>query len=431
MEDSAEHLAAKAASQAWLLSLETFGGAFELLKTQLDTEDATWNMSETIAILKHWLPALATQRELMVAKSAVCPAGLIKTELDKFTNECYRYEVGVKSRVKVAEKFIESKNAAAVPVAAGSAAAAIGSGGNFLTRLSLETFSGDLTRYEEWKRNTQSLLTTIAGEAIKVRRIRDSLAGQAKLYAGDTGDHILTEETMWEFLDKRYKDQWAGNLAIASNMLNLYRNPISTVDDLLKIEDKLHNVYLKADQRKYTMEQLSTTLFLAALPDPITTEIVREVKTEHPHKTIFTWSDLGNHPHQIIQNFARNHEESDPLDMLTFNQCSIASPMKGRNRGGSMPKNTRNRNAFMDRVVCRFCDKNHKTLTCQNYHSEVMRKNKIMNMEPHICWVCLFSHDNPSRTFLPQTICKSIVGMCCNKWEHRNYLCPRLDLPSQ
>ncbi|CAL4059482.1 unnamed protein product, partial [Meganyctiphanes norvegica] len=394
-EDSAEHLAAKAASQAWVLSLNTFGGTFELLNEQLDAEDATWRMSEAVVILKHWLPTLATQREQMMAKSAVCPAGVIKTELEKYINDNYRYDVGVKSRVQVAERFIERSNAALVPVAAGAVVAAGGSGGNFLTRLSLETFSGDLTRYEEWKRNTKSLLTTIADDAIKVRRIRDSLSGQAKLYAGDTGDHILTEEAMWDFLDKRYKDQWAGNLAIGSNMLDLFRNPISTVDDLMKIEDKLHNVYLKADQRKYTMEQLTTTLFLATLPDPITTEIIREVKTEHPHKNIFTWSDLGNHPHQIIQNFSRNHEVSDPLDLLTFNQCSIASPITGRSRGNQRPgfhKVFRARTPYVDRVICRFCERNHKTIFCPRYNTDAKRRNRVKELDPGVCFVCLFIH---------------------------------------
>ncbi|CAL4078960.1 unnamed protein product, partial [Meganyctiphanes norvegica] len=226
--------------------------------------------------------------------------------------------------ISVAERFMERSNQIEAPIVDRVPSA---SGGNFLTRLSLETFSGDLTQYEEWKRNTKSLLTNITDDTIKVRRIRDCLSGKAKLYAGDTGVHLLTEEAMWEFLDKRYKDQWAGNLAIGNNMLNLFRNPINTVDDLMKIEDKLYNVYLKAVQRKYTMEQLVTTLFLALLPDPISTEIVREVKTEKPHQNIFTWSDLANHPFQIIQNFSRNHGVNDPLDLLTFNQCSIARPM--------------------------------------------------------------------------------------------------------
>ncbi|CAL4197260.1 unnamed protein product, partial [Meganyctiphanes norvegica] len=199
-EETPEHMAAKAASQGWLLSIANFGTKFDLLDEQLTEQVADWKMAETVAILKHWSGTLTDQRDDMTAKSLACPPSESKTNLDVHINDNYKYEVNMKARISVAERFMERRNQNEDAPAADRVPG--GSGGNFLTRLSLETFNGDLTKYEEWQRNTRSLISNISDETIKVRRIRDCLSGKAKLYAGDTGVHLLTENAMWEFLDK-------------------------------------------------------------------------------------------------------------------------------------------------------------------------------------------------------------------------------------
>ena len=60
-EELPEHLAARAASQSWLLSLANFSGVFDLLEDQLTQEVVDWKMSETVAILKHWCGTLKHQ----------------------------------------------------------------------------------------------------------------------------------------------------------------------------------------------------------------------------------------------------------------------------------------------------------------------------------------------------------------------------------
>ena len=107
-------------------------------------------------------------------------------------------------------------------------------------------------------------------------------------------------------------------MEIATKVLELFRNPITTIGDLVEFEDRLHNIDLKAEQRNYSRESLITTLYLAALPDLIRTEIVRAIKEDHPDKHLFSWPDLGNHSHSIIQNIAKHHVMTDPIDHLVF-----------------------------------------------------------------------------------------------------------------
>ena len=200
-ENTPEHIAARAASEHWEVSLVNFGEVFGTLEAQLLEEAVDWKISETVAILKHWRGTLTVQRDDMTNKASVCPAGDSKTNLNKHINDNYIFEVKLSARISVAERFIErrrqdNREVNEVPAGEGDFNR---TGGSYLTRLSLDTFEGDLTKYEEWQRNTKSLIGSITDENIKVRRIRDCLSGQAKLYAGDTGAHLLTENAMWEY----------------------------------------------------------------------------------------------------------------------------------------------------------------------------------------------------------------------------------------
>ncbi|CAL4228181.1 unnamed protein product, partial [Meganyctiphanes norvegica] len=425
-EDAPEHHAARAASESWLLSLANFREVFDLLEAQLTQEVVDWKMSETVAILKHWCGTLTVQRDDMTTKASACPPSEAKTNLNIHINDNYKYEVNLKARTSVAERFMERRrqNNREINEAPAGERDRNRSGDSYLTRLSLDNFTGDLTKYEEWQRNTKSLIANITDENIKVRRIRDCLSGQAKLYAGDTGVHLLTENAMWEFLDKRYKDQWAGNLEIGNRMLNLFRNPITTINDLVTIEDKLYNIYLKAVQRGYSMEQLVTTLFLAALPDPVSIEIVREVKTERPHQHIFTWADLGNHPFSIIQNLSKHHELSDPLDLLIFNNCTMIKTKQGENRNNNHWKNFKHR----ERNLCTFCSRAHKTSLCIEYPTIDKRKKRLKELHVELCYSCLTVHDKPCKTFDKQTVCDNFMGRCCGGFLHRRYLCPEIGI---
>ena len=109
-EVTPEHMAAKAASQGWLLSIANFGTKFELLNVQLNEQVADWKMAETVAILRHWCGTLTEQREDMIVKSTACPPSEAKTNLDMHINDNFKYEVNMKARISVAEHFMERSN---------------------------------------------------------------------------------------------------------------------------------------------------------------------------------------------------------------------------------------------------------------------------------------------------------------------------------
>ena len=254
-----------------------------------------------------------------------------------------------------------------------------------------------------------------------------------------TGTHLLTENAMWDYLDIRYKDKWAGNLEIANKILELFRHPITTISDLVELEDKLHNVYLKAVQRNYSMEYLITTLYLAALPDTVSTEIVREIKSDHPDQHLFSWSDLGNHPHSVIQNLAKHHAMSDPLDQIVFNNYSLAKhfsglsgELKDSQQGGGVrnrqPRGIDPKDSAKERCFCTFCHLQHRTSSCYKYNTANARIKRVKELHPDICYSCLYIHNKPCKTFTEPSICTFIVGKCCGQFEHRRYLCLKLGM---
>ncbi|CAL4060707.1 unnamed protein product, partial [Meganyctiphanes norvegica] len=235
----------------------------------------------------------------MHIKHLACLDGESKTNLAKYINDNHRYELKIKARLSAAENFIslrrDRNRIEAERVAAPEGAGAVVRTGNHLTRLSMEPFDGDLTNYDEWQTNTKSLLRGISDESIKVRRIKDCLTGRAKLYVGHTGAHLMTESSLWSHLDYRYKDKWAGNLELSNQILALLRNPLTSIGDLVEFHDKFRNLDLMAEQKNYTREFFATSLFLAALPDTVRSDIVKAVTVDHPDKHLFLWSDLGKH----------------------------------------------------------------------------------------------------------------------------------------
>ena len=137
-EELPEHHAARAASQSWLLSLANFSGVFDLLEEQLTQEVVDWKMSETVAILKHWCGTLTVQRAEMTVKSSACPPSVAKTNLDVHINDNYKYEVNIKARTSVAERFMERRRQNNDAPAGDRDRNR--SGDNYLTRLSLDNF---------------------------------------------------------------------------------------------------------------------------------------------------------------------------------------------------------------------------------------------------------------------------------------------------
>ncbi|CAL4071585.1 unnamed protein product [Meganyctiphanes norvegica] len=243
---------------------------------------------------------------------------------------------------------------------------------------------------------------------------------------------------MWNYLDNRYKDKWAGNLEIANKILELFRYPITTISDLVEFEDKLHNIYLKAEQRHYSMESLITTLYLAALPDTVSTEIVRAIKADHPDQHLFSWSDLGNHPHSIVQNIAKHHVMSDPIDQIVFNNFThtrhygmSSGELKDPQQGGRSRRKTKYtdlKDLTKERNMCTFCQLQHRTTSCYKYPTASSRIKRVKEMHKDICYSCLCVHTDPCKTFTEPSICGYNAGKCCGQFEHRKYLCIRLGL---
>ncbi|CAL4246172.1 unnamed protein product [Meganyctiphanes norvegica] len=419
---------ARSISSQWLNHLENFVESYETLGTQLEEERVEWQIHETVVLLKHWLGILPEQREEMHTIIAACPEGESKTNLAKYINDNYRYEMRITARLSAADNFISLRrdrnrveaNRDAAPEGAGAVVRA----GNHLTRLSMEPFDGDLTNYEEWQTNTKSLLRGISDESIKVRRIKDCLTGRAKLYVGNTGAHLMTESSLWSHLDYRYKDKWAGNLEIANQILALLRNPLTTIGDLVEFHDKFRNLDLKAEQKNYSREFYATTLFLAALPDTIRSDIVKAVTVDYPDKHLFLWSDLGKHTHRLLEEIAKNHEMSDPIDHLVYSNFAHTArreiPGKGSVKLDQKYSNKGNN-------ICLFCGMNHKATVCYKVNTINARKKK-MQETPNVCFSCLLAHKGAHRSFSTPSTCESNGGKCCGVTEHPKYLCPKLNL---
>ncbi|CAL4193546.1 unnamed protein product [Meganyctiphanes norvegica] len=421
---------ARSVSSQWLNYLENFEEYYVTLGTQLAEEQVEWQIHETAVLLKHWLGILPIQREEMHIKHLACPDGESKTNLAKHINDNHRYEIKIKARLSAAENFIslrrDRNRIEAERLAAPEGAGAVVRTGNHLTRLSMEPFDGDLTDYETWQTNTKSLLLGISDESIKVRRMKDCLTGRAKLYVGHTGAHLMTESSLWAHLDYRYKDKWAGNLELSNQILALLRNPLTSIGDLVEFHDKFRNLDLMAEQKNLTREFFSTSLFLAALPDTVRSDIVKAVTVDFPDKHLFLWSDLGKHTHRILEEIGKNHEMSDPIDHLVYSNFAHTARREIPKRG-SVKLDQKSSNKGNNNNTCLFCGKFHKATYCYKFNTINARKNKLQET-PNVCFSCLLSHKGAHRSFTTPSTCDSQAGKCCGASNHPKYLCPKLDL---
>ena len=150
---------------------------------------------------------------------------------------------------------------------------------------------------------------------------------------------------------------------------------------------------------------------------------------------------------------SRNHEVTDPLDLLTFNHCTIARSMPKSTRGQSNgthrgqsngpPRGQSNwsnkgrgggwnkKGISLEKSHCLFCSRSHKTVFCTEYNTALKRKTRIRELSPELCFSCLYVHETPCRTFDTQLICDSNVGRCCGEFKHRRFLCSQLGLQKQ
>ena len=447
-EESPEALAARSVSAQWLNSLDVINVSYEKLKTQLEEDKPEWEICETKAILDYWLKIIADLRVQMELARTDCPEGLSKETLCSHINDNYLLEMFIKARMTAADNFVSvrrNRDGAGAAEPAPEGAVGVGrSMGSHLTRLALEPFDSEITKYDEWAANTKSLLIGITDDNIKVRRIKDSLTGQAKLYVCDIGSYLLTATSLWAHLDYRYKDKWAGNLEIANKFVTLIVNSLCTMGDLAEHLDKFRNTDLMAEQKGYSRECLATTLFLATLPDTLRSDIVKAVNIDHPGKSLFTWAELGKHAHRLIQEVVKAYEVNDLINLLIHRNLALTK----KHELGSLrdlreireeprikePKSSSNNKAGdvgecskLNGAYCALCGLQHRTRTCYKFSTIIARKKKVQET-PNICYWCLSIHSKAHRSFTTPSICDRESAKCCGKNIHPKYLCPTLCL---
>ncbi|CAL4159902.1 unnamed protein product, partial [Meganyctiphanes norvegica] len=85
----------------------------------------------------------------------------------------------------------------------------------------------------------------------------------------------------------------------------------------------------------------------------------------------------------------------------------------------------------MEKSHCLLCGRCHKTVFCTEHNTVLKRKTRIRELNPELCFSCLFVHDDPCRSFDEQSICISSAGRCCGEFKHRKFLCNQLGLQKQ